>query len=141
MFSLNTTVALSEEHDFFETMVTNEINQSDFSVLIKTNSVILEKDFRKEKSGIGYIKYKFSAEVLNTFKGQLKGHIEYYVIYDSDIEPTISEHAQIVGLCQGKDNKLYVPQNGLRINATDKLIHLANQAVKEDVGSSICYRK
>jgi len=128
---ITTSRAFSNDDAFFENLISDNIKQTQYSALIKTVSVEPIADIRSDSGSIGYISYKFIAEVEILFKGVLKNQIEYYVTYEATIKPVISLHSQIISLCLSKDNRLYVPDNGYRIDATEKLIKIAKEAASE----------
>jgi len=123
--------AFSNDDIFFENLISDNIKQTQYSALIKTASAEPIADIRSDSGSIGYISYKFIAEVELVFKGILKNQIEYYVTYEAGIKPVISLHSQIISLCLSKENRLYVPDNGYRIDATAKLIKIAKKAASE----------
>ena len=126
--------AFSDDDLFFENLISNNVKETEYSALIKTVSVEPVADIRSDSGSIGYISYKFIAEVEKVFKGLLNNQIEYYVTYEAAIKPVISKHSQIISLCLANDKRLYVPDNGYRIDATDKLITIAKEAASQSTG-------
>ncbi|MCW9047106.1 MAG: hypothetical protein OQK46_03425 [Gammaproteobacteria bacterium] len=123
--------AFADDDLFFEKLISNNVNETEYSALIKTVSVEPVADIRSGSGSIGYISYKFIAEVEKVFKGLLNRQIEYYVTYEAGIKPIISKQSQIISLCLSHDKKLYVPDNGYRIDATDKFITIAEEAASK----------
>ena len=133
--------ALADDDIFFENLIRNNVKETEYSALIKTVSVEPVADIRSDSGSIGYISYKFIAEVETVFKGLLNNQIEYYVTYEAGIKPIISKHSQIISLCLSRDKRLYVPDNGYRIDATDKLITIAKAAVRKAATSKTAENK
>lgn len=132
-------ITIADDDIFFENLISNNVKETEYSALIKTVSVEPVADIRSDSGSIGYISYKFIAEVEKVFKGLLNNQIEYYVTYEAGIKPVISKHSQIISLCLSRDKKLYVPDNGYRIDATDKLITIAKEASKKStVNKNTC---
>lgn len=123
--------AFADDDLFFENLIANNVKETEYSALIKTVSVEPVADIRSDSGSIGYISYKFIAEVEKVFKGLLNNQIEYYVTYEAGIKPVISKHSQIINLCLSSDKRFYVPDNGYRIDATDKLISIAKEAASK----------
>ena len=123
--------AFADDDIFFENLISNNVKQTQFSALIKTVSVEAVADIRSDSGFTGYITYKFIAEVESVFKGPLNNQIEYYVTYEAAIKPVVSLHSQIISLCLSSDNRLYIPDNGYRIDATEKLIKIAREAANK----------
>jgi len=130
--------AFSDDDIFFENLISNNVKKTSYSALIKTVSVEPVADIRSDSGSTGYISYKFIAEVEKAFKGSLNNQIEYYVTYEASIKPIISKYSQIISLCLSSDNRLYVPDNGYRIDATNKLISIAIEAAKKSPGNNTC---
>ena len=127
----------ADDDIFFENLISNNIKETEYSALIKTVSVEPVADIRSNSGSIGYISYKFIAEVEEVFKGLLNKQIEYYVTYEAGIKPVISNHSQIISLCLSRDKRLYVPDNGYRIDATDRLITIAKKAASKSTENQI----
>lgn len=131
-------VSYSNETEFYENLIHSNVIQTDYSALIKNASVDPVIDIRTGSGKTGYITYRFIAEVQQVFKGTLNNQIEYRVTYEAEIKPVINNKAQIISLCRS-DNKFYVPGNGYRIDATEKLIAIAKQAKNETASlKNIC---
>ncbi|MCW8934713.1 MAG: hypothetical protein OQK98_08310 [Gammaproteobacteria bacterium] len=123
--------AFANDDLFFENLISNNVKETEYSALIKTLSFEPVNKIISGSGSIGYITYKFIAEVEKVFKGLLNKQIEYYVTYEAGIKPALSKHSQIISLCLSQDKKLYVPDNGYRIDATDKLITIAKEAASK----------
>ncbi len=131
-------VSYSNETEFYENLIHSNVIQTDYSALIKNASVDPVIDIRTGSGKTGYITYRFIAEVQQVFKGTLNNQIEYRVTYEAEIKPVINNKTQIISLCRS-DDKFYVPGNGYRIDATEKLIAIAKQAKNETASlKNIC---
>lgn len=122
--------AMADDEAFFNKLINENVIETPFSALIKTVSYEPVNDIRTDRGVTGYITYKFIAVVEEVFKGKAFTQIEYYVTYEAGIKPVVNDQSQIISLCFSTDNKLYVPDNGYRIDATDKLIAIARQAAE-----------
>jgi hypothetical protein len=129
-------VSSADDDEFFKNLVSGNVSSTKFSALVKTVSVDPVQDIRADSGVTGYITYKFIAEVKQVFKGERFSQIEYYLTYEAGIKPVISNKQQIISLCFTKDKKLYVPDGGYRIDATDELIKIAKQAADKNPDST-----
>ncbi|RDH81599.1 MAG: hypothetical protein DIZ80_16130 [endosymbiont of Galathealinum brachiosum] len=122
----------SDETDFYENLIYDNVIQTHYSALIKNASADPVIDIRTDSGKTGYITYRFIAEVQHIFKGASNNQIEYRVTYEAGIKPIINNKIQIISLCRSDDNTFYVPGNGYRIDATEKLINIAKQATNKN---------
>jgi hypothetical protein len=117
-----------------ENLLLSNLEETPYTAHVKTTSVEKNKEIRSDSGEIGYVVFKVQAEVIETFKGDKKSTIEYFVMHEAPSKgPRLGEDL-IASLNRSEEGEYYVPDNGYELPATKSLIRLARSWAKDSRG-------
>lgn len=110
----------SEDKEFFRNLVVENFNSTPYTALILNRSFEPVNDIRTDLGFSGYVRYRFYADVLQTYRGEPMGQLTYTITYEAGIAPKIIGKPELISLCQ-KNNNYFYPDNGYLLKASSEL--------------------
>lgn len=136
-----------EDKTFFRDLVSQNFKTTPYTALIINKSFEPVNDIRTDLGFTGYVRYRFYADVLETYKGEALGQVTYTATYEAGIAPRIPGKPQLISLCHS-DKGYYYPDNGYLLDATKDLKatlvelqkNTLNEPASKDFGESSACR-
>lgn len=130
---ISTNLLASEEKEFFRSLVAENFKTTPYTALILNRSFQPVNDIRADLGFTGYVRYRFYADVLHTYRGEPMGQLTYTITYEAGIAPRITGKPELISLCL-KGDKYYYPDNGYLLKASADLQKLLEELSQKTQG-------
>ena len=116
-FSLNSYMTFDEqEQSLYQPLLEQYIGKTDASVIIRDIVVNVDDVLRTDAGEIGYIRYTFTAKVIESQSDEIFDEIHYTMVYEGSLVPQINTTPHYLAIC--KDNitgDWYTASQGMKL--------------------------
>ena len=120
-FSCVTSLKASDV-SFFEALLMSNLQKTPYTAHIRITKTERHKEIYSDSGEVGYIIFRVTADVIETFKGKKFDEIEYSIFQEATSKGPLIGNEWIVSLHYSEEkDEYYIPDNGFVLPVTETL--------------------